>query len=196
MAAQVSESDPRVKRTRQLLVQALRSLIMEKPFRDITVQDIANRATVNRATVYAHYEDKYALMAAVIREELHQLLAKRLPEGSAWAPRNLHLLVEAVFEFMDQLQHACTPAGQEMYPMLQTAVQEELTAILLGWLESPEFTGLPLGADANTLATVWGWAIFGTAAQWGLGARKVPAGEMAGQVASVLSSTLAGNGER
>ncbi|MBI4304912.1 MAG: TetR family transcriptional regulator, partial [Chloroflexi bacterium] len=45
--------DPRVKRTRKLLHDAFDSLLSEKSFEAITVQDIAERATVNRATFYA-----------------------------------------------------------------------------------------------------------------------------------------------
>jgi AcrR family transcriptional regulator len=46
--------DPRVRRTRKLLQDALRSLLFERRFSRISVQDIAERATVNRATFYAH----------------------------------------------------------------------------------------------------------------------------------------------
>jgi hypothetical protein len=50
MVAPVNQNDPRVKRTRQLLQRAFVDLIHEKSFEAITVQDIAERATLNRAT--------------------------------------------------------------------------------------------------------------------------------------------------
>ena len=37
-----------------------------KPFDEISVQDIAEAATVNRATFYDHYTDKYSLLEANI----------------------------------------------------------------------------------------------------------------------------------
>src|SRR5215472_14064182 len=52
MAIPVSDCevrDPRQKRTRKLLQDALRELLQEKPFEEILVQDIAEAATVNRA---------------------------------------------------------------------------------------------------------------------------------------------------
>src|ERR1700690_1925078 len=52
------KEDPRVKRTRLLLEQAFMVVLKEKGFQTITVQDIAQRAGVNRATFYAHFEDK------------------------------------------------------------------------------------------------------------------------------------------
>ena len=54
--------DPRIRRTRQLLQQALEKLLETKEFDKISVQDIADQATVNRATFYDHYADKSALL--------------------------------------------------------------------------------------------------------------------------------------
>jgi AcrR family transcriptional regulator len=58
--------DPRIRRTRQLLQQALGQLLQSRSFEEITVQDIAEAATVNRATFYDHYTDKFALLEALI----------------------------------------------------------------------------------------------------------------------------------
>src|ERR1700722_18100976 len=69
--------DPRIRRTRQLLQSALATLIQTKPFDEISVQDIAEAATVNRATFYDHYTDKYSLLEANIAGGFHQLLHHR-----------------------------------------------------------------------------------------------------------------------
>ena len=61
-------SDPRVIRSRQLLRAALISLIPEKGFGAISVQDIADRATLNRATFYLHYQDKTELLMDAFEE--------------------------------------------------------------------------------------------------------------------------------
>ncbi|ENQ3079250.1 TetR/AcrR family transcriptional regulator [Bacillus sp. WLY-B-L8] len=68
-----NSNDPRVKRTRQAIRDALISLIHEKGFDSITVQDIAEKATVNRATFYSHYHDKYDLLDKSIAEMLTAL---------------------------------------------------------------------------------------------------------------------------
>ena len=49
-----SRSDPRVLRSRRALGDALVELLHERRFDDITVQDILDRASVGRATFYAH----------------------------------------------------------------------------------------------------------------------------------------------
>jgi AcrR family transcriptional regulator len=54
--------DRRVQRTQQLLEAALLSLIKEKEFDAISVQEIIDRANVGRATFYAHYDNKEDLL--------------------------------------------------------------------------------------------------------------------------------------
>jgi AcrR family transcriptional regulator len=56
--------DRRVRRTRQLLREALTELIVEKDYALITVRDILDRADVGRSTFYAHFRDKDDLLLA------------------------------------------------------------------------------------------------------------------------------------
>ena len=60
--------DLRVRRTRKLLQKALLEAASEKGFAHVTVRDITERAMVNRATFYRHYEDKYDLLAHYMGE--------------------------------------------------------------------------------------------------------------------------------
>lgn len=63
-------------RTRQLLSDALMTLMLEKPYSAITVQEIADRANVGRSTFYAHYQDKDDLLPSELGrliEELRQI---------------------------------------------------------------------------------------------------------------------------
>ena len=50
--------DRRVRRTRDRLGDALMQLLVEKPFDQITVQEVLDRARVSRATFYSHFRDK------------------------------------------------------------------------------------------------------------------------------------------
>ena len=55
-------TDRRVQRTRRLLHKALMSLILEKKYESITVQEILDRADVGRSTFYMHFRDKDELL--------------------------------------------------------------------------------------------------------------------------------------
>jgi AcrR family transcriptional regulator len=71
--------DLRVRRTRKLLQKALLEAASEKGFAHVTVGDIAERAMVNRATFYRHYEDKYDLL----RQYMQELSGMIASEGEA-----------------------------------------------------------------------------------------------------------------
>src|SRR4051794_24642300 len=52
------KEDRRVRRTRDRLGDALVELLIQKPFDDITVQEVLDRAGVSRSTFYTHFRDK------------------------------------------------------------------------------------------------------------------------------------------
>jgi len=79
--------DPRVIRTRKLLREALMSLVQEKPFERITVTDITKRATLNRATFYAHYLDKYDLLDKCLQEWFENDILAGQPFPSSMSAR-------------------------------------------------------------------------------------------------------------
>jgi AcrR family transcriptional regulator len=56
------KEDRRISRTRRLMHEALMSLIVEKGYEAVTVQDILDRADVGRSTFYAHFRDKDELL--------------------------------------------------------------------------------------------------------------------------------------
>src|SRR5262245_35977421 len=56
--------DRRVQRTQRLLQDALISLIEERGYEDLSVQDIIDRANVGRATFYAHFDNKEDLLVS------------------------------------------------------------------------------------------------------------------------------------
>ena len=97
--------DLRIRRTQKFLQDAMIELIREKGFEAITVGDIAERAMINRATFYRHYQDKYDLVAKIFEDMASQLVEYMQPirrdtRHSAWddAPEIWALLFEQVAE--------------------------------------------------------------------------------------------------
>src|SRR6204780_2710300 len=70
-------SDPRIVRSRRMLMEALVRLLIKKEFEDISVQEIADEATLNRATFYLHYPDKNALLQAMTESRFRDLIERR-----------------------------------------------------------------------------------------------------------------------
>ena len=70
-------TDPRTLRSRRMLMDSLAKLLMKKEFEDISIQEIADEATLNRATFYLHYPDKNALLQAMTGVRFRDLIERR-----------------------------------------------------------------------------------------------------------------------
>lgn len=178
----MNESDPRVKRTRKLLQEALVSLLAEKSFHAISVQDIAERATLNRATFYAHFEDKFALMDYLVRETFREAVEKRVGSSATFRASKLPLLVVTVCEFIGAFHGHCAPPASNLNPPIEAKVQDELYAYILDWLHHDHWADMP----PESVAAIMSWAIFGAGMQWSRGERAIPPKDLARQVVTVL----------
>jgi AcrR family transcriptional regulator len=79
MARGKDMKDRRVQKTRAFLHEALGSLIREKPYDEIVVKEILDRANVGRSTFYMHFRDKDELLASGIYDMLRGLHPAELP---------------------------------------------------------------------------------------------------------------------
>lgn len=66
--------DRRIKKNQAAIMNALIQLVAEKDFEKITINEIAERADVNRGTIYSHYADKYDLLDKCIKAQLEHLI--------------------------------------------------------------------------------------------------------------------------
>lgn len=82
MTPDLARLDPRAKRTRALLRDALMRLIIERQaYEPITIQDITDAADVNRSTFYLHFTDKDQLMFDTMRDMYIELVDRMRSEG-------------------------------------------------------------------------------------------------------------------
>jgi AcrR family transcriptional regulator len=186
--------DPRVVRTRQLILQAFTELLQEKSFQAITIHDIAARATINRVTFYAHFADKYALLEYAIREMIRQRLYSRMPEGAPYSQENLAQLILTVCEFLGEIGRVCPPPHGQMEPLMEKQIKAELNEILAGWLSEEPAGVSPQTPTPEQAAMVASWAIYGAAVQWTHQEQKIPAGEYVGQILPLILGSMASAG--
>lgn len=153
--------DPRVTRTRNLILNAYLELLREKGFQNLTVQDIAERAGINRVTFYSHFADKYALLDFSIRELFRQEIEKRGFNACHYSVVNLRMLIVAVCEFVSNAHSNCPASESHFKALIETQVKNQLQELLQMWLEQVDSV-----ADLKTAATAASWSIYGLALQW------------------------------
>ena len=187
MLVETEKIDPRVRRTRQLLQNAMMQLMQEKSLESITVQDIAARAGVNRATFYAHFEDKNALLNHMVREMFQMRLDAKLPQDPALTTDSLRLLIVTTCEYMGEIIGHCAPVTHmNEHAMMFIQVQVHLRELVQDWLhKSGAGTAVP-----ETVALTTSWAIWGSVFQWAREGSKIPAARLTEQILTQLQSGL------
>ncbi len=177
--------DPRVKRTRALIQKAFAELLPEKGFRDITVQDITERAEVNRATFYAHYPDKYALLEENIAQAFRAELEKRTLSACHYSLENLRALIETVCEFVAYSHEHCKAAEQQFDSLVEGQVRLQIQTLLELWLAK-----INPDAQEKLPATAATWAIYGLALDWSRQKNRQPSRDFARQVLGLVAGNL------
>jgi len=153
--------DPRVKRTRQLLEQSFIEVVAEKGFQSASVQDITEKAGVNRATFYAHFPDKYALLDYSVRQGFRQELEKRMLNVCTFSMDNLRALIITVCEFIANASSHCNPPSPQFEQVMETQVKIQIQELIQKWIEKVD-----ADADPKIASTATSWAIYGLALQW------------------------------
>jgi AcrR family transcriptional regulator len=91
--------DRRIQKTRQAIMNTFVDLLTEKVFDKITINDIADRANINRGTVYLHYEDKFDLLDKCIEIYIEPLLQHRA--NTAETETNA-IALQSMFEYLEK----------------------------------------------------------------------------------------------
>ena len=94
--------DPRVKRTRRLLRDALVSLILKKDFASITIKEVTERAEVAYITFYRHFESLDQLLMEVLDEGLVELMSHIEALAKLSDPSSLETEGRLIFEYVGQ----------------------------------------------------------------------------------------------
>jgi len=172
-------TDPRILRSRRMLIDALAKLLTKKEFADISIQEIADEATLNRATFYLHYPDKNALLQAMTEVRFRDLMQRR---GVSFTDCNgaLRAIALGVCDYLAETT-SC-PAAAARVP-LEVSIIPVVEGMFRDGFSRHE---VPAGVDAALMATTVAWAIFGAARRWFETANRIPAEEMAAKIETMV----------
>ena len=175
----VETTDPRILRSRRMLMDALTSLLTQKEFDDISIQEIADEATLNRATFYLHYPDKNALLQAMTAARFRELIARR---GLSFSNCDgaLRAIALGVCDYLAEStgcpsQLAKMPLERSIIPVVESM-----------FLEGGGHHEMPPGVDPELRAVTVAWAIFGAARRWYQTLDRIPAEEMAAKIEAMV----------
>lgn len=152
------QNNPQFVRTDKAITQALISLLKEKPFEKITVQDILDETPVTRSTFYKHYHDKYEIVEKMqeeffstqmeIRKAAHEnprMFTQALVKSSHQTRELMEALLKIHTENVD-LRQALAAQSEEYYLATSTSPHKKVEAQVF----AQAVTAFQLSAD-NTV---------------------------------------------
>ncbi|WP_428909950.1 TetR/AcrR family transcriptional regulator [Niallia sp. Krafla_26] len=164
-----TKTDPRIQRTRKLIMDSFIELSSKKEFKDITVKDITTEAMINRATFYYHFEDIYDLLEKVLSEVLLVNL-----NGDFYQNRHLdeeafiHIFT-AITDFQQSLSNRCHRGYEDTIGRI---IREQLEVIYYKMLLKQN--GSEKDEALKTLAVILSWGIYGASVEWRRQGMEVP----------------------
>ncbi len=185
LQSETGTTDPRILRSRRMLMESLERLLKKKEFEDISVQEIADEATLNRATFYLHYSDKNALLHAMTECRFRHLIERRAITFTdcSGALRAIALGV------CDYLAETTGCPSQ----LIRMSLEGSIIPVVEGMFkEGLALHGTTPGVDAELLATTAAWAVFGAARRWFQTPNRISAEEMAAKIETMVSPVLFG----
>lgn len=126
------KTDRRAERTQELLLDALVSLLMERGYERLTIQNLLDRAGVGRATFYAHFQNKEDLLARSIGR-LHSSLVDQWKHaaGDKGMPVERLSFTLPFFQHLEshrRIYH--TTIGHENEPTVERRIEHMLTDLV------------------------------------------------------------------
>ncbi|MBR0630120.1 MULTISPECIES: TetR/AcrR family transcriptional regulator [Bacillus] len=155
------KTDPRVLRTRKLIMESFMKLSSKKEFKDITVKDVTAEAMINRATFYYHFEDKYDLLDKTLSEVLSINLESINFNNSKLDEDTMMNIFKALASFQQSLHNRCQV---EYETELAPIVREQLEIIFYQLLVN-QYTNVEKQVLKVT-AVFLSWGIHGASVEW------------------------------
>jgi AcrR family transcriptional regulator len=125
--------DPRVLRTRKLIGEAFLAVLNETGFEELSIQDVADSAGINRATFYAHYADKYDLMADLIRKSFTERLEEEKLLQRDLCVESVEELFRVVCTYVAGLHGHCKPPHRHLDWMLEQELPGYCADLFFRW---------------------------------------------------------------
>lgn len=156
--------DPRKRRTRKLIMEAFIELAMKKEFKDITIKDIATVATVNRATFYYHFQDKYDLLEKVLSEDIMTEVIQDLHTHEELNEETIQTIFLSLIKFQTSIRNQCQRSYEAFTPKIASMLKYELQVVFTKWAQKQWPTENK--SELEVGAVMLSWSLYGAAMHW------------------------------
>ncbi|WP_040948986.1 TetR/AcrR family transcriptional regulator [Gorillibacterium massiliense] len=171
----------RMTQTKQSLINAFVNLVNEKDFEKITVADLTKGAQVNRATFYAHFNDKYELLDYIVDESASAVIENRTLGVVKFDKERIHELVLAVCDYHQQPNIQCRRSYLSLIPQLKDKMLVELKNYL-----SKSFDAIYTDEEKSFYVPIYANIILEAGYLWASGASSLDKETVAKKIATFI----------
>ena len=147
--------------TRGAIIDSFWTLLNEKSLDKITVKDVIELAEINRNTFYYHFEDLYALLDTVFREEAERYRSNIDENGTFYEE-----YIRAASVFMDNrnaIIHVYNSKGKEVLNKYMKDASDDLVSRFVR--QKAKGTDLP-DEGSSYITRFYSYAIVGITMEW------------------------------
>lgn len=187
-----SKEDLRVRKTKKALFDAFMKLLSEKPFDEITVNELCDAAGIRRATFYKHYSDKFDFLTAytcLLRDRFDRLIWKGIKPSLTpdyyveYAKRLIHFISEN----SGAVHNIC---NSNLFPSVLAIIVEQNYKDTCERLRISVSEGMVLNASIETVAAMCTGGVAACVYGWIKSGKETNPDQLAEQVGAVVANII------
>ncbi|GAA0381201.1 TetR/AcrR family transcriptional regulator [Streptomyces blastmyceticus] len=134
-------------------------LFAAKPYHDVLMEDVAERAGVSRALLYRYFPNKRELFAAIYRQAADRLLTDTRIDPSGPLLEQLSAGLDIHFDYFAANRNTVLAANRELVgdPVIQAVITDELAELRQRVLDATGLDGRPRDTVSAALTS---WLVF------------------------------------
>jgi AcrR family transcriptional regulator len=186
------KEDLRVRKTKKALSDAFISLLQEKRFEEITINELCEKAEIRRATFYKHYTDKFHFLARFTRSLRDQF------DVSFWdsdkpdtTPEYYVEYVRNAIKYIDKHDDVVSNIlKSDLFPTMMTVIIEQNYRDTKEHLERSVAAGMQLQAPVETAAAMLAGGVATSIYIWLLGGKKKSGDDLAEEIGAMIRTNV------
>jgi AcrR family transcriptional regulator len=186
------KEDLRVRKTKKALSDAFISLLQEKRFEEITINELCEKAEIRRATFYKHYTDKFHFLARFTRSLRDQF------DISFWdsdkpdtTPEYYVEYVRNAIKYIDKHDDVVSNIlKSDLFPTMMTVIIEQNYRDTKEHLERSVAAGMQLQAPVETAAAMLAGGVATSLYIWLLSGKKKSSDELAEEIGAMIRTNV------
>lgn len=122
--------------TESLIISAFVNLLLKEDIDQISIKEITQAANVNRATFYAHFQDKYQLFDVIIHDSIKDRLSNNISNSKGLTKEVISDYFQSVLDYLQVIKDHCPYSYKTLLPKVRLEILNTLKGGLAQTIDS------------------------------------------------------------